>query len=194
MDCKCPECGAVNSLPSLIGHADASEAVAVALEFTPIGRLLVRYLGLFRPRKRSLSFDRVAVLLNELLPQIKAGQIERNGKTYAAPLPYWKEALEQVLGRDGLTLPLKSHGYLLTIIAGMSERQEAQAEAKVEEEKRHRTPEQREVQHSQGAAPPPEFRKALDFLAGKLKPPGDGRSAEQRRQDQLKQIDQALKS
>lgn len=98
-----------------------------------LGKLLVQYLAFFRPAQRNLSMDRLASILTELLQMIEAAQIERGGKRYAAPLDYWKSALEEMLSkRASLTLPLKSHGYLLSIIAGYADKQEAKTEQRVE--------------------------------------------------------------
>lgn len=141
MKTKCPSCGATASLDVLLSNDGAREAITAALQLpAPLGKLLIQYLGLFRPKERDLSFDRVAKLLGELLPMINDGHIERGGRAWPAPLPAWKEALEQMLvTRDKLQLPMKSHGYLLEIIAGMGSRVEAAAEERREQERQRRT-------------------------------------------------------
>ncbi len=141
MRLTCQACGAVISLDAALGHEGAREAVQIALQIpAPLGKLLIQYVGLFRPAQRQLSMDRVASLLGELLGMIQSAQIERNGRIYAAPFDYWQSALETMLAaRDKLTLPLKSHGYLLEIIASAADKTAAQKEAKAEEAKRHRT-------------------------------------------------------
>lgn len=141
MKTACPACGAVFSLDALLGNEGAREAVMAAMQFpAPVGWLLIRYLALFRPGERQLSMDRVASLLNELLPMIQAAQIERNGRIWSAPQDYWKLALEDMISkRDKLTLPLKSHGYLLEIIAGYSNKAEAKEEIRGEQRKTGRT-------------------------------------------------------
>lgn len=136
MRLSCPACGATISLDAAIGHEGAREAIQIALRLpASLGKSLIQYLGLFRPvNQRQLSMDRVANLLNELLPMIEVAQIERNGKRHSAPQDYWAMALaEMVAKRDALTLPLKSHGYLLTIIAGYAEKHDAKAEQKTEQ-------------------------------------------------------------
>ncbi|MGA8147798.1 MAG: hypothetical protein WB870_09530 [Gallionellaceae bacterium] len=153
MKTSCPSCGAAFSLDALIGVEGARDAVVAALAIpAPLGKLLVQYLALFRPAQRNLSFDRVAALLNELLPLIAAATIERNGRTWSAPQDYWKQALEEMIAkRDKLTLPLKSHGYLLEIIAGFSNKDEARREAQTESRRAGNTP--------IGGAPAPAARK-----------------------------------
>ena len=130
MRLSCPACGAEMTLDVLIATEAAREAVLAALALPPpLGKLLVQYMALFRPPKRQLSFDRLAVLFAELALPIADGRIERKGRAWSAPLEYWRAALEEIISkREKLTLPLKSHGYLLEIIVGYSSKAEAAAE------------------------------------------------------------------
>lgn len=135
MRMTCPACGAVTSLDALLGHEAARSALVQALEQTPAGRRLVRYIALFRPAERALSWDRTANLLGELLDWMRAGRIERNGRLWAAPEAVWTSALDEILAqRDAgkLRTPLKSHGYLLEIITGQANKAEAAAETRKE--------------------------------------------------------------
>ena len=146
MRLNCPACGAAMSLDALLAGEGAREAVMTALQLpAPLGKALVQYLALFRPllrhgsgqARRQLSFDRVNSLLAELLPLIQSGKFERNGRLWAAPVESWRQGIEEMLAkRDSLTLPLKSHGYLLTILAGYADKTEARAEAQAEERQR----------------------------------------------------------
>lgn len=107
----------------------ARQAVVKAFELTEIGSLLIRYVSLFKPAKQALSMARLAKLLEEMVPMVKSGQITRNGTMYPAPQTYWQQAIETVLAqREKLTLPMKSHGYLLEIIAGYANKASGQAE------------------------------------------------------------------
>lgn len=119
MKVKCPACGAINSLDALLANEAASEALLAALTINgELGQKLVSYLGLFRPMKSSLSFQRVATLLNELQPMIANAQISRDGVQYPAPVEAWIYGLNGVLAqRHNLRLPLNGHGYLLEIIS-----------------------------------------------------------------------------
>lgn len=88
MNLRCPNCGAVHSLDSLLGNDDAAHLLKLVVGLdADIGRAAMRYIGLFRPAKSQLSFGRVARLLEELLPDMRAGEIKRNGKTYPALPP-----------------------------------------------------------------------------------------------------------
>lgn len=121
MNIKCPNCGAVHSLDSLINDADASAVLRAVLEMdVEMGKAAIRYVGLFRPAKSQLSWSRTAKLLNELLPMMKAQTAERDGVSSPAPAEAWMHGFnETVNARDQgrLKLPLKSHGYLLEIVS-----------------------------------------------------------------------------
>ena len=121
MNIKCPNCGAVHSLDSLINDADASSVLRAVLEMdAEMGKAAIRYIGLFRPAKSQLSWARTAKLLNELLPMIKAQEAARDGVCFPAPAEAWIHGFnETVNARDQgrLKLPLKSHGYLLEIVS-----------------------------------------------------------------------------
>lgn len=121
MNIKCPNCGAVHSLDSLINDADASSVLRAVLEMdAEMGKAAIRYVGLFRPAKSQLSWSRTAKLLNELMPMIKAQEAVRDGVSSPAPAEAWLHGFnETVNARDQgrLKLPLKSHGYLLEIVS-----------------------------------------------------------------------------
>ena len=128
MEIRCPSCGAQMSLDAIIDNDAAAQALQLALSITPLGKLLVRYLALFRPVTRKLSWSRVASLLGELMPAIEAQRIERDGKVHDAPHEVWCAAIEQMLvARDNgkLQLPMKSHGYLFEIIVTEGARTQA---------------------------------------------------------------------
>ncbi|WP_127302371.1 hypothetical protein [Neisseria meningitidis] len=121
MNIKCPNCGAVHSLDSLINDAEASAVLRAVLEMdAELGKAAIRYIGLFRPAKSQLSWARTSKLLNELLPMIKAQEAARDGVCFPAPAEAWIHGFnETVNARDQgrLKLPLKSHGYLLEIVS-----------------------------------------------------------------------------
>lgn len=131
MQLTCPCCAARFPIEAALTDEQARQAVATALQLpAPLGDRLLRYVGLFRPAQRALSWDRVGRLLGELLEMIDGGAVERKGKSWAAPMAAWQEALEQMLTRrDKLDLPLTSHGYLLEIVAGVAQKAGEQKEA-----------------------------------------------------------------
>ena len=92
MNLRCPNCGAVHSLDTLINDADASAVLKAVLDMdAELGKAAIRYIGLFRPAKSQLSWSRTAKLLNELMPSIKA----KPSNATACPTP-----------------PLRRHGYM----------------------------------------------------------------------------------
>lgn len=119
MKTRCPCCGAENSLDALLANEEARQAIwAVAQVSGELGRLAVQYVALFRPTKTTLTFDRMAKLLNELLPDIQRGAIYRDRVEYIAPPEAWIHSFREILNRrNSLKLPLKSHGYLYEIIS-----------------------------------------------------------------------------
>ena len=68
---------------------------------------------------------------------IREARVRRNGTTYAVPIDAWAAALSMLADRPkNLTLPLKSHGYLLEILANQAEKTAAADERAVEDRKR----------------------------------------------------------
>ena len=102
MNIKCPNCGAVHSLDTLINDAEASAVLKAVLEMdAELGKAAIRYIGLFRPAKSQLSWARTAKLLNELLPMIKAQEAARDGVCFPAPTEAWIHSFnETVNARD----------------------------------------------------------------------------------------------
>ena len=138
----CPVCYAVHELDALLADDDARRALA-SLSRLPgeLQRPVVLYLGCFRPAKRALSWSRFLRLLDELAEAIDAGRIRRRGRSWRVTAEQWGEALRIVVDRrdaSQIELPLKSHGYLLEVARGLSDRVEAAGEREVEEMRRNR--------------------------------------------------------
>jgi hypothetical protein len=140
MNVTCPSCGAEMGLDVLLAHDDSRQALArlVALS-VPLGRVVLQYLRLFKPAQRAMSHGRTVKLIEELLPDLERGAVTHKGRDWPAPLPLWQAAIERMLAqRDQLTLPMKSHGYLVEIVVGLADKAEAQQEREHEEERRAR--------------------------------------------------------
>ncbi|MGS0980617.1 hypothetical protein [Burkholderia glumae] len=130
------------SLDVLLAEDAPREALNAIVAAHPAGETfvkpLLRYVGLFAPAKSQMSHSRIAALVNEIAPMIRTAQIERSGRVWPAPLDYWMRGFEQMLAlRDlaRLNLPLKSHGYLLEVIAGFTEKAEARREIHTEHQR-----------------------------------------------------------
>ncbi|MBQ9725123.1 MAG: hypothetical protein IJV56_07285 [Neisseriaceae bacterium] len=121
MKTRCPACGAENSLDALIANEDARGVLAL-LYGVDMGLVhaLVRYMGLFRSNSRALSWERMARLLGQIVPDIQAGAIRRNGQVFPAPISAWVWAVGQIMDARSsgcLKLPLTTHGYLYEVIS-----------------------------------------------------------------------------
>jgi len=135
----CPCCGARQSLEACLQDEAAREAVAAALNLPkPLSGLVIRYLALFRPQKNALSWHKAASVLKELNDVITKGRIKRGGRDWVVTQDMWVAALEQVVSRDGITRPLKSHAYLLEVVAGLANKTEGQSERKKETQAKQR--------------------------------------------------------
>lgn len=135
MKLVCPSCGFFASPEAFLAEADEQRALLLAFKVpSPLAASMHQYLRLFRPAQRALTARRIETLLNDLLPMIEACRIERRGRVWPAPIESWRTALDEMVSkRDRLTLPLKSHGYLLEILVGYADRAEGAAETKREQ-------------------------------------------------------------
>ena len=106
---------------------------------SPLKDRLAQYAALAKPPKHKLGTDKSLRIITTLLPDIERGAITWKGRDWAAPLSAWAQAIDQMLAqRDAgrLELPMKGHGYLYAILAGMADRFEGQAEQQREHELR----------------------------------------------------------
>lgn len=166
----CPCCQADFPIEAGINDVAARNAVKRAFSLTPLGDLLLGYVQLFKPAKRVLSMARLVKLLDELLPMIQDGKIEHKGRVFPAPQDAWRSALEEMLSkRDTLVLPLKSHGYLITIIAGAADKAAAKREAAQEMRARSGRAQQEQAE-SAAKAMPEAVRNQLQQILNKTQP------------------------
>jgi hypothetical protein len=142
-NCKvsCPYCGkGVDIIQSL--ELQAGNGWAELLAELPVSLIgaLFRYLELFKPPKQALRWSRRLALTEELMPMIKSGTLERGGITYAMPRQAWEAEMMKLVSNKpaSLVLPLKSNGYLLSIMVGRVEKNLAAEEAKQIEAQRNR--------------------------------------------------------
>lgn len=171
MKLVCPICQAEYPLEAAMNDVAARQAVVKAFELTELGGLLIRYVQMFKPAKQALSMTKLAKMLDELVPMVKAGQITRNGTIYSAPQAYWQQGIETMLAqREKLSLPLKSHGYLLEIISGYGNKAAAAAERKNEQGRKYgevQTCTKSQTARKTKAEMPADVRKTLKKLTGK---------------------------
>ena len=143
MKLKCPHCGHGASIIDFANEESARQAIYLAADLPKtMGRLMLQYIGLFRPSTRSLSWDRTLKLMQQLKADIDRGKIERHSRIWPAPEAQWCNAFTIMLNKaqaGTLTLPLKNHGYLYEIIASAQNTAEATIENKKEQQRQQKT-------------------------------------------------------
>ena len=141
-DISCPVCGAGFDLAVAFACDEERQAFArLASVSIPLGTRVLRYISLFQPPKQRLTSAKKLKLLQQLLPDLERKTITHKGRDWPAPLDTWAQAFDQMLERRAagtLELPMKSHGYLYAILAGMADKTEAAQEARHEEDARLR--------------------------------------------------------
>lgn len=127
----CPACLAEYGLDVALGQDDA-RGVVRELARCPgdaaTRRALLRYCALHAPASQRLRWSRAESILGEINGWMEAGRIERGGRVWAAPASAWREAIETIEAMPSLRRPLKGHGLLLEVLAGMTDRAEARQE------------------------------------------------------------------
>lgn len=137
----CPLCGHVFDLEQAWDDADGRRFVELLTQLpAPAVRPFYNYLKLFKPAHQSLRWNKVLKLAQELAPMIHAAKITRNGIDYVVPVAHWVQVMDDLVRNrpKGLALPLKGHGYLLSILANQADKQAAIQEAEREQQKRNR--------------------------------------------------------
>lgn len=139
-DLSCPVCGTELDLAVLFAHEGDQRALArLAAVSIPLGGRVLQYLGLFTPPKQRLTAAKKIKLILQLLPDLEREAITWKGRDLPAPRTAWAMAIDQMLAaRDAqrLELPMKGHGYLFAILAGMADKHEDQAERQREQDLR----------------------------------------------------------
>lgn len=139
-DLSCPVCGTELDLAVLFAHEGDQRALArLAAVSIPLGGRVLQYLGLFTPPKQRLTAAKKIKLILQLLPDLEREAISWKGRDWPAPRTAWAMAIDQMLSaRDAqrLELPMKGHGYLFAILAGMADKHEDQAERQREQDLR----------------------------------------------------------
>ena len=139
-DLSCPVCGTELDLAVLFSHEHDQRALArLASVSILLGGRVLQYLALFTPPKQRLTAAKKIKLILQLLPDLEREAISWKGRDWPAPRTAWAMAIDQMLAaRDAqrLELPMKGHGYLFAILAGMADKHEDQAERQREQDLR----------------------------------------------------------
>lgn len=128
----CPRCGQRHELLAAVHAAvqdqTVRDTVQAAMQLpSVVSDQVFRYMRLF-DGQRGISWPVYSRLLSDLVHSIRSEQITRNRRTVRAPIKVWVSALNSVLSAETLTLPLKTHGYLYTIVQDAADRLAAQGE------------------------------------------------------------------
>ncbi|MFT4190876.1 MAG: hypothetical protein QM617_05035 [Comamonas sp.] len=136
----CPSCNADMDLDVALAHDELRAAVAEIITVSlPLGRQVLRYANLFKPRKNKMRPDRLARLIGQLAPDLQRQAITHNGREWTVPHAAWEAGFNAMLERAAsgkFTLPLESHGYLYATLASQADKAEGQAEAQTESDRR----------------------------------------------------------
>ena len=131
-DLSCPTCGSEFDLVTVFANECDQQALArlVAVSF-PIGTRVLQYVALHTPAKQRLTAAKKIKLLLQLLPDLERQAINYKGRDWSVPLSLWSDAIDQMLAKrdtQRIELPLKGHGYLYAVLAGLASDHEAAAE------------------------------------------------------------------
>jgi len=139
----CPMCAAELTIEQIFSHAEDRQAFArLAMLSLPLGSKVLAYVSLFAPAKNRMAIARKVKLIEELLPDLVRGAIDRKGREWQVAHDDWREAIDRMLAaRDArkLSLPLTSHSYLYEILCDMADKAEAVDEREQERQRRERT-------------------------------------------------------
>lgn len=128
---RCMMCGGRTPVELAVENEAASRAVTRCMQsLGDVGRGMLAYMALHRPPKRTLTWEKVARLLDELLSLYDRGSVTRDGITTATSDAVWIAALAET--RDAaprLDLPLNDHGYLMAVLAGMARKAQRAGDA-----------------------------------------------------------------
>ena len=140
---ECPCCHARFSAAAALLGEDGRRLIERLAKLGELGEDVLRYLELFRPAGRALGWSRAARLADDLIEDVQAARVRRRGVDRAAPRDLWRRGVAQLLARrdaGGLTLPLRSHGYLREVVWRLAEEAAARAERADEEARRRAGP------------------------------------------------------
>jgi hypothetical protein len=137
MELVCPDCGCHGSIATFATHSDA-DAVAQLLGAMPpdVAAAMQRYVRLFAPPKHDMTWRRARKVLEQIAPLIAAQRVTANGRDWPAPHTSWIAAVNGMLDSKTVQLPLKSNGYIVSILVSSADKTEAQAERAGEEARR----------------------------------------------------------
>lgn len=127
----CPSCGLTASAEAWINDAAARYLLlAVASLPHPLPKATLLYLGLFRPEKQALRWEKAGKIVAGLAKLTGPGHVQVQGKV-ARPCPprIWAQAMEQMIERrEAIRRPLPNHNYLKQVAWQLADEEDARGE------------------------------------------------------------------
>lgn len=141
MHVTCPTCSEAFPIAAGFQEADGKRFGVLLAGMEPaLGRATVEYLSLFSPAKQKLRLSKAVKLVEALDVLVRTGIVCRDERTSAsrpATVAMWVDGIQQMLAqRARLTLPLQNHHYLRSVVYGIADQADAQAERSAEANKR----------------------------------------------------------
>lgn len=126
----CPACGATFSVDVwLANHEARLFVIAMAKAPSDITSRIPVYLGMFRRPGGSVGWAQALKILQDLIDLVAPGQVDVKGATRPSPPGMWAKGIDQLISQKGkIDLPLTSHGYLLSIVREMADKEDAARE------------------------------------------------------------------
>lgn len=157
----CPHCRREYSIQEGRNDADWYELNKLIFDLPDVVQSpLWRYLELFK-NKNKMTSTKLLALVKKIHPMIKAGQISWKKISYVVPPKTFAAAMSLLAETppDTLDLPLKSHGYLLSMLAKQKNKSDAKTEIEQEQRVQVRTGE-----HLQGFRGHDQILAELDLI------------------------------
>ena len=135
MKLSCPGCAGIFSAEAWANDVNCREAILVVSRLaSPLPKVVLGYLSLFRPGKQSLTWKKALRLALEVEQLTGKGFVHVQGRVDRdCPARIWAQAMEQMVERrEGLTLPLPNHIYLSKVAYDLADQTTRQAETKTE--------------------------------------------------------------
>lgn len=118
MRATCPECGAHAPISAMFAEDEGKRLAMIAAGMVPeLGRAVLSYLGLFKPRGGALRLARAAKIAQEIAELAAAGVVVVGDGSRAATASQWAAGIEKLLAaRTRLVLPLEDHSHLESVV------------------------------------------------------------------------------
>lgn len=136
MKLVCPNCCFKFDLEHAVHEVEGRQFVELLMNLpSPVQRPVYNYIKLFITEKHAMTWGKALKTLKELAPMIKQERVTRQQITYSANTTVWLAALSYMTDPvpSTLALPLKSNGYLLSIVVETAKKAHVEQQKAVEQ-------------------------------------------------------------